>query len=104
MLTGHLRAKGINASEYKVGKTMRELCPVEQKKRAETAGRSFNPKVYVANYFGHKIHIDQNEKLAMYGVTHVLARDGFSGYITAGATMAVKNNILIYNDVYRYFY
>ncbi|KAK2836228.1 hypothetical protein Q7C36_014097 [Tachysurus vachellii] len=30
------------------------------------------------SYMGHKIHMDQNEKLAMFGVTHVLAIDGFS--------------------------
>ncbi|TRY53680.1 hypothetical protein DNTS_015221 [Danionella cerebrum] len=27
---------------------------------------------------GHKIHLDQNEKLVMFGVTHVFAIDGFS--------------------------
>nr|XP_020461071.1 uncharacterized protein LOC109963123 isoform X2 [Monopterus albus] len=27
---------------------------------------------------GHKLHLDQNEKLVMFGVTHVLAIDGFS--------------------------
>lgn len=102
MLTGYLRSKGVKASEYKVGKKMRGLFPAQQKVRSETAGRALNPKTYTAEYFGHKIHFDQNEKLAMYGVTHVLARDGFSGYITAGATMPIKNNLLIYRDVYRY--
>ena len=36
----------------------------------------------------------------MYGVTYVLARDGYSGRITAGAVMSQKNNIAIYDDVY----
>ena len=54
------------------------------------AGRSFNPKVYKADYFGHKLYVNQNEKLAMYGVTH--ARDGYSGMITGYTTMAIKNN------------
>jgi len=35
-----------------------------------------NPVPYHADYFGHKLHIDQNEKLVMYGVTHVTAVDG----------------------------
>jgi hypothetical protein len=45
--------------------------------------------------------MDQNEKLAMFGVTHVLAIDGFSSKIVGSKTMAVKNNLLIYDCVYR---
>jgi len=37
-----------------------------------------NPVPYRANYFGEKLHFDQNEKLVTYGVTHVLAVDGYS--------------------------
>ena len=46
--------------------------------------------------------MDQNEKLAMYGLTEVSACDGYSGKIVAFATMPVKNNALIYENVYRY--
>ena len=60
-----------------------------------------NPSVYIARYFGHRLHIDQNEKKAMYGLVYVLARDGFSGKIVAGAVMNRKNNIIIYEEVYR---
>ena len=42
-----------------------------------------NPIPYQADYFGHKLHIDQNEKCVMYGVTHIC------GFIT----MPVENNI-----------
>ena len=31
--------------------------------------------------FGYKLYIDQNEKLVMYGVTHVCIVDGYSGEI-----------------------
>lgn len=48
-----------------------------------------------------KVHIDQNEKLAMFGVTHVCAVDGYSGKIVGFATMARKNNALIYEHLYR---
>ena len=37
--------------------------------------------LYTQEYFGHKMHIDQNEKLIHFGVTYVMARDGFSGKI-----------------------
>ncbi|CAG2250686.1 unnamed protein product [Mytilus edulis] len=40
--------------------------------------RNFNPVPYQADHFGHKIHLDQNEKLVMFGVTHVIAVDGYS--------------------------
>jgi len=49
------------------------------------------------------MHMDQNEKLIMYGVTHVAAIDGHSRFVIGGATMPVKNNLVIYNDVYRWF-
>ena len=51
-----------------------------------------NPVRYEAKYFGHKCHIDQNEKLIHYGVTHVVARDGFSGKIVSSLTLPIKNN------------
>ncbi|KAI4832319.1 hypothetical protein KUCAC02_015291 [Chaenocephalus aceratus] len=50
---------------------------------------------------GHKLHIDQNEKLVMYGVTHVLAVDGFSSNIVSHSSMPVKNNLTIYQEVYQ---
>ena len=63
--------------------------------------RNLNPIPYYAEYFGHKLHMDQNEKLVMFGVTHVLAIDGFSSKIVGCKSMPVKNNILIYDSVYR---
>lgn len=101
MLTGALRSQGIQVGERKVGAILREMNPTEQKKRMETAGRSLNPKVYTADYFGHKVHIDQNEKLGMFGVVHVCSRDGYSGKIVAHSTMSRKNNFIIYNEIYR---
>lgn len=50
---------------------------------------------------GHKLHLDQNEKLVMFGVTHVVAIDGFSSQTVAHNTMPVKNNLTIYQKVYR---
>lgn len=40
-------------------------------------------------------------KLAMYGVTHVCAIDGYSAKVVSHALMPVKNNLLIYDHVYR---
>lgn len=85
MLYGTLQSRGIRIGKTKVG----------------TAGRSLNPRVYHADYFGHKIHFDQNEKLGMFGIVHVCARDGYSGMIVGHSTMFKKNNIIIYNDILR---
>lgn len=63
--------------------------------------RNTNPIQYVADYFGHKLHIDQNEKLVMFGATHVIAVDGYSGKIVSFATMQVKNNLTIYDEIFR---
>lgn len=55
-----------------------------------------NPSIYFARYFGHKLHYDKNEKLIHYGVTYVMARDGFSGKIIGATVMPRKNNHVIY--------
>ena len=49
----------------------------------------------------HKLHVDKNEKLMMFGVTHVLAIEGFSKKVVGHSNMAIKNNIFIYEEVYR---
>ena len=60
-----------------------------------------NPAPYYAQYFGHKIHFDQNEKLVHFGVMHVAASDGFSGKLLGIVSMPVKNNITIYEELFR---
>ena len=103
MMTGLLRIKGTCVSGEKVRRALKRLDPVSHQIRRETAGRSFNPKCCNADYFGHKVHIDQNEKLKMFGVTHVMAPDGYSGMIVAFFTMSAKNNLIIYDEIYRHF-
>ena len=63
--------------------------------------RSLNPIPYSADYFGHKVHVDQNEKLVLYGVTHICAIDGYSNKIVAFITMPIKNCIEIYSHLYK---
>ncbi len=63
--------------------------------------RNLNPIPYQADYMGLKIHMDQNEKLAMFGVTHVVAIDSFSKKVVGHSTMPIKNNLVIYEDVFR---
>ena len=102
MMKGHLLSKGLNVSEARISSSLQRVCPDGyQSRRTNTINRT-NPIRYSANYYGHKLHVDQNEKLATYGVTHVLARDGYSGKIVSYLTLPVKNNVAIYDQVFRY--
>ncbi len=92
------------ASQTRIGKSLARVSPLYHQQRLWGAERQTNPLPYSAEYYGHKLHIDQNEKLVMYGVTHVCCIDGYSRYIPAYSCMSVKNNFIIYNEIFRYFY
>lgn len=101
-MTGYLRNRhGLKVGEKKIGKSLSRVAPGNHQSRRTDTARATNPIPYRADYFGHKLHVDQNEKLVMYGVTHVVAIDGHSRYIVGGATMPIKNNGVIYERVYR---
>ena len=48
--------------------------PHELASRTQSMAQHINP----AHYFGKKLHVDQNEKVNMYGVIHIVAVDGYS--------------------------
>jgi len=77
------------------------VSPAYQDAMQTATARQTNPVPYHADYPGHKLHMDQNEKLVMYGVMHVAEVDRFSGMIVGFVTMPVKNNIEIYSNLYR---
>ena len=63
--------------------------------------RAQNPIPYFAAHFGEKLHIDQNEKLLAFGVFHEAFIDGFRGKIVRHIIIHQKNNILLYDHLYR---
>ena len=100
-MTGLLSSKGIRVSEQRVGEALKVVNPTHHSERQHGLVRHLTPVPYQADYFGHKIHIDQNEKMVMFGVTHVGAIDGYSRRIVGFVTMPVKNNLEIYKHLYR---
>lgn len=100
-LTGLLRSEGVVVGEQRVRSAMRTVTPVYVEQRQQRTYHQINPIPYYAQYHGHKIHFDQNEKLVHFGVTHVAASDGYSGKILGITSMPVKNCITIYEDLYR---
>ena len=102
MLTGYIKHKtNLTIAEERVGAALKNTFPRNAEARKQSTSRAVNPTPYRADYFGHKLHIDQNEKLGMYSVTHVAAIDGHSRMIVSWTTMPVKNNLIIYSEVYR---
>ena len=100
-MVGVLASQGIRAGPQRVGQSLARVQPANHERRANRTERQTNPIPYSAKYFGHKVHIDQNEKLVLFGVTHVCAIDGYSGMIVGFATFPLKNNVLIYEHLYR---
>ena len=102
MMTGFLDSKGIHISEKKVAKSLLRVAPESYEQRRHNTMDRSNPTPYHAAFFGHKLHVDQNEKLIMFGATHFIAVDGFSGMIVAYVTVPLKNNKMVYEHIFRY--
>ena len=74
MLTGALRSQGVYAAQSRVRSAMMEADPANYALRQHDIARRFNPVPYNAQYLGHKLHIDLNEKLVHYGCIIVGAK------------------------------
>ena len=98
---GFLASRGFKVSQQRVGHSLKRVNLLHHCRRQNTVHRLINPIPYTAAFFGEKLHIDQNEKLVLYGVTHVCAVDGFSGKIVGFVSMPVKSNRIIYDKLCR---
>ena len=85
-----------------VASALHVVAPIYHQRRQSNTARMINPIPYRADSFGHKLHIDQNENLAMYGVTHDVAIDGHSRFIPAGSLVPIKNYKTIYERIFWY--
>lgn len=87
MTKGFLKIKGIDAGNRHVGKALSVVSPLYYAARCANVQHNINPLPYKADYFGHKLHIDRNEKLVMYGLTHVCVSDEYSGKLVSFVSM-----------------
>ena len=64
MMTGFIKQKyGISIRQNKIGKALPRVAPHYHQRRKSNTARMTNPIPYRANYFGYKLHLDQNEKI-----------------------------------------
>ena len=103
-MTGFLSSQGFRCAQKRVGASLHRVHPGYHVRRQTGTERQINPIPYQAKYFGEKLHVDQNEKLVMFSLTHICAIDGFSGKIVGFVILPQKNNILIYQHLYRYVF
>ena len=87
---GLLRSLGFRVSQSRVSRSMQRVALVQHRFRQSNVHQLLNPPIYRANYYGDKLHLDQNEKCVMFGVTHVLAIDGYSRKIVGFITIPKK--------------
>ena len=78
-MTCLLTSQGLKVRQTKVGESLRRT-NITRSDALQLPGR-WILFPYTADYFGHKVHLDENEKLVMYGVTHVCAKVGYSGKV-----------------------
>ena len=76
-LHGLLHSRGESVSQRRFAASIQRVAPLEYAGRRHTTNRLLNPVPYHGHHFGEKLHLYQNEKVAMYGATHVLAIDGY---------------------------
>ena len=76
------------ASQHRISASLRRIAPVAYQSRARDILEGTNPIPYFAPYFGYKVHMDQNEKIAQdFGCTHVALIDGCSRMICGYSSM-----------------
>ena len=89
-------------SQRRISSMLRKVAPSAHEERAHDLLDRTNPVPYYAPYFGYKLHMDQNEKLAQeFGATHVHALDGCSRMVLGFITIPKKNPVLIYQYLFR---
>ena len=81
-------------SQRRVAKALQQIAPHANELRACDIYKRTNPVPYFAPYFGYKVHMDQNEKIAQsFGCTHATLIGGYSRMICGYSSMEFENPI-----------
>ena len=96
-----LLSSQVHVGQRRVGESLQRTNFGYHHARRTATARSINPIPYHADYLGHKLLVDQNEKLVMFGVTHMCAVDGYSRKVVGFITMPIKNCVEIYTHLFR---
>ena len=97
MMKGYIRQKyKVNISQRRISTALQMVAPQYYQCCQTITAKLTNPIPYKADFFGYKLHKDQNKKLVMYSVTHVTVIDGHLRFILCGVTILAKNNQIIY--------
>ena len=97
-----LQDSGVRVGTERVGKSLKRVIAVAEERLRQNKIDEVNPFLNDDHYFGKILHLDQNEDLGVFRVTYVTALDDYSGKIVAAVAMPRKNDIVIYDRVYRY--
>ena len=68
MMCGLLRSENWRIGENIIGRSMKRVHLIQLENKRNEANRHINPR-------GHKLHVDQNEKMVMFRVVHIRAID-----------------------------
>ena len=96
-----LHSEGVHVRQQRLGRSVSRTYPLALPQRSHNVRRAMNPIPYRAKFYGENIHLDQNEKLVLYGIVHFVAVDSYCRKIVGFLTMSRKNPITIYNTVFR---
>ena len=87
MMQGKLAAENIKVHDKRISRSLQRVAPTYSRQREQNTAKLLNPVPFQADYFGHMMHLDQNEMLAMYVCTTLLAIDGIKAKESIAGTI-----------------
>ena len=91
----------IHVSEHCIAESLSQVTPIQHQQCQQITQQLMYPIPYRVTVHHEKLHLDQNEKVVMYGMTHVVPIDGYSCKIVGFITLPAKNAIAIYDCLFR---
>jgi len=68
----------IHVSEHRIAESLSPAAPIQHQQCQQSTLQLMNPIPYRVTAHREKLHLDQNEKVIVYEMTHVVAIDGYS--------------------------